>query len=265
MAPANRLKAEELPPGRAFRDCAECPEMVVVPAGSFMMGSSPAEIDALVKEFRSENFRSEGPQHRVTIAKPFTVGRFEVTFAEWDACVADGGCKHRPNDKGWGRGRRPVIDVSWHDAKEYAAWLSRKTGRIYRLLSEAEWEYAARAGTTTRYAFGDTIGKSEAQYSEEYLGSAGKTVEVGSFPANKFGLHDMHGNVAEWVEDVWHPNYEGAPTDGSVWQGGDVSRRVLRGGSWYDEPPIILRSAIRYGNHPVVRYYGIGFRLARTL
>ena len=157
-----------------------------------------------------------------------------------------------------------MIGVSWHDAKEYAAWLSRKTGKTYRLLSEAEWEYAARAGTTMRYAFGDTIGKSQAQYSEDASGSAGKTAEVGSFPANKFGLHDLHGNVWEWVEDAWHPNYQGAPGDGSVWAGGDTSLRVQRGGSWLSFP-VVLRSASRHWYRPSNRYRDLGFRLARTL
>jgi formylglycine-generating enzyme required for sulfatase activity len=219
-----------------------------------MMGSPPGEAD---------RYNDEGPQHKVTIARPFAVGKFEVTFAEWDACVAAGGCQHRPGDQGWGRGRRPVINVTWHDAKEYVAWLSRKTGKSYRLLSEAEWEYVARAGTTTRYAFGDIIGKSQAQFSEGDWGSAGKTVEVGSFPANKFGLHDMHGNVWEWVEDAWHPSYQGAPANGSVWLGGDTSLRVLRGGSWGNVPRY-LRSASRNRIQPTDRGIGIGFRVART-
>lgn len=240
-----------LEPGEEFRDCLDvCPEMVVLPAGEFMMGSPPGEAD---------RHKSEGPQRKVTIARPFAVGKYEVTFAEWDACVADGGCKHRPGDEGWGRGRRPVIDVSWHDAKEYSAWLSRKTGKAYRLLSEAEWEYSARAGTSTRYTFGDTITKSQAQH------GASKTVEVGTFAANKFGLYDMHGNVLEWVEDSWHRNYEGSPpVDGSVWPGSDMSQRALRSGSWVDSPRY-LRSAVRYWFHPSSRVKDSGFRLARTL
>ncbi len=157
-----------------------------------------------------------------------------------------------------------MIHVSWHDAKEYAEWLSRKTGKTYRLLSEAEWEYAARAGTTTRYAFGDTIIKSQAQFSEGTFGSAGRTVEVGSFLANRFGLHDMHGNVWEWVEDNWHPDYKGAPIDGSVWPGGDASLRVLRGGSWYYNQ-VSLRSATRSGVLATGRLSHIGFRLSRAL
>ena len=247
-----RAEAHLVRPGRVFRDCPDmCPEMVVLPAGEFTMGSN--------------EFNKEWPAHKVTIARPFAVGKFEVTFAEWDACGTEGGCKHHPDDQGWGRGRRPVVNVSWHDAKAYVAWLSRKTGKIYRLLSEAEWEYAARAGTTTQYASGNAINKSQAQFSEGGWGSAGKMVEVGSFPANKFKLHDLHGNVWEWVEDSWHPNYQGAPIDGSVWQGGDMSLRVLRGGGWYDNGPDNLRSANRYWIRPDVRGNGLGFRVARTL
>jgi len=244
-------EVEALSPGRAFRDCPDvCPEMVAVPAGSFRMGS-------LVTEQGRD--KTEGPERKVTIARPFAVGKFEVTFAEWDACVAAGGCYHVPDDRGWGRGRRPVIGVSWNDAKEYTAWLSGKTGKTYRLLSEAEWEYAGRARTTTRYAFGDDIKSSQAQYSRD------KTVEVGSFPPNRFGLHDMFGNVWEWVEDNWHGDYQGAPIDGSVWQGGDASRRILRGGGWRGSVIYDLRSANRGGNSPDTRTTGIGFRVARTL
>jgi formylglycine-generating enzyme required for sulfatase activity len=197
----------------------------------------------------------------MTIARPFAVGKFEVTFAEWDACVAAGGCGHRRGDEGWGRNRRPVINVSWHDAKEYVAWLSRKTGKSYRLLSEAEWEYAARGGTATAYSFGDTINKSQAQYSDGAYAEAGSTVEVGSFPANRFGLHDMHGNVWEWVEDNWHANYENAPVDGS--------RHVVARGAWgrlEDWPSIRLAPLGRPGAAaPSNRNDETGFRVARTL
>jgi formylglycine-generating enzyme required for sulfatase activity len=257
-AEEERKRAEPMRPGWEFRDCADvCPTMVVVPAGEFMMGSPLGEAD------RSSN---EGPQRKVNIERPFAVGKFEVTFAEWEACVAAGGCtsNRMPSDQGWGKGRRPVINVSWHDAKEYVKWLSDKTGRHYRLLSEAEWEYAARAGTTTRYAFGGTISKSQAQFPEGGAGSAGETAEVGSFPANRFGLHDMHGNVLEWVEDNWHPDDQGAPLDGSVWRGGDVSLRVCRGGAWVDNPDF-LRSARRVIGLPDDRLSNVGFRLARTL
>jgi formylglycine-generating enzyme required for sulfatase activity len=253
----NRAEAELRRPGREFRDCPDvCPEMVVLPAGEFMMGSPPDE---------AGQDGTEGPQRKVTIAQPFAVGKFEVTFAEWDACVAADGCLFRPEDEGWGRGRRPVINVSWYDAKEYAAWLSRKAGKTYRLLSEAEWEFAVRAGTTTRYAFGDTITTRQAQYSETHLGAPGKTVEVGLFPPNKFGLHDLHGNVAEWVEDAWHPNYHGAPTDGSVRAGGNTSQRVLRGGSWGNYGASYLRSARRDWFLAMHHSKLIGFRVSRTL
>jgi formylglycine-generating enzyme required for sulfatase activity len=207
----------------------------------------------------SNEHDNEKPVHRVTIRAPFAVGRFAVTFEEWDAA----GLAHKPSEEGWGRGRRPVINVSWDDAKDYVRWLSQQTGREYRLLSEAEWEYAARAGTTTQYAFGDTITKSQAQF------SANRTAEVGSFPANRFGLHDMHGNVWEWVEDSKYPNYRGAPTDGSVRRGGDKLVeffRARRGGSWLCwHRPEYLSSAHRHGGRRTYRDRSLGFRVARTL
>ena len=251
-------------PGKTFRDCATCPEMVVVPAGAFRMGSPRSE------EGRDSD---EGPQHRVTIPAPFAVGKYEVTFAEWDACVAAGGCNgHRPDDRGWGRGRRPVINVSWEDAKTYVGWLSRETGERYRLLSEAEWEYSARAGTTGPFHFGARISTDQANYDGNYSYGSGrkgvsrrKTMPVGSFPANAFGLHDVHGNLKEWVEDCWHSSYAGAPTNGSAWvTGGDCERRVLRGGSWYDLPRD-LRSANRNWGTAGIRYVSFGFRVSRTL
>ena len=246
-----------LRPGRVFRDCPECPEMVVVQAGSFLMGSPSHE---------AGRGNDEGPRHRVTIARPFAVGKYEVTFAEWDACVADGGCGgHRPGDEGWGRGRRPVINVSWDDAKAYVRWLNRKTGKQYRLPSEAEWEYAARAGTTTRYNWGDDIGRNRANCNG--CGSRWdrkQTGPVGSFRANVFGLHDVHGNVREWVEDCWKGSYEGAPSDGSARTGGDCGSRVLRGGSWI-RLPRFLRSASRLRYRAGNRNNISGFRVARTL
>jgi formylglycine-generating enzyme required for sulfatase activity len=252
------VEADLLRAGREFRDCPDvCPEMVVIPAGDFTMGLSPGEIAAVKKQVGSDWAKSEGPQRKVTITRPLAVGKFEVTFAQWDACVVAGGCSHQPDDEGWGRGRRPVIKVSWQDAKEYVDWLSRKTGKTYRLLSEAEWEYAARAGTTTRYAFGDFLNKSDAHFASI------ETKEVGSFPPNNFGLHDMHGNVWELCEDNWHENYEGAPLDGSVWSGGDTSLRVIRGGSWGDSS-IVLRATARYWQQPNDRYYIVGFRVARA-
>ena len=193
--------------GDVFRDCDVCPEMVVVPAGEFMMGSPPSE------EGRGDD---EGPVHRVTISEPFAVGVYEVTFEEWDACVSGGGCGgYRP--EGWGRSSRPVINVSWDDAQAYVAWLSGKTGEAYRLLSESEWEYAARAGTTTRYHWGDDVGRNRANCVDDYCGDSWEfTAPVGSFGANGFGLHDILGNVREWVEDCWNGSYAGAPSDGSA-------------------------------------------------
>ena len=249
--------------GEVFRDCLECPEMVVVPAGSYRMGSPSREED------RDDD---EGPVHEVRIAEPFAVGVYEVTFSEWEACVNGGGCGgHRPDDRGWGRGNRPVINVSWEDAQRYVTWLTRRTGEAYRLLSESEWEYAARAGTTTPFHFGATISTDQANYDGNYTYGSGregryreKTAPVGRFPANRFGLHDVHGNVWEWVQDCWNASYHGAPRNGSAWERGDCSKRVLRGGSW-NLKPRILRSANRYWFSSGNRNIYLGFRIARTL
>jgi formylglycine-generating enzyme required for sulfatase activity/CRP-like cAMP-binding protein len=247
-----------LKPGDTFRECAGgCPEMVVVPAGDFMMGSPANE------ERRTD---SERPQHKVTIAAPFAVSKFEVTFDEWDVCVTYGDCSPQILDNGFGRGRRPVINVSWYDAQRYVAWLSKMTGKSYRLLSEAEWEYAARAGTKTSYSWGDEIGRGKANClgcGSEWDGK--QTAPVGSFATNAFGLHDMHGNVSEWVEDCYHANYNGAPTNGSAWAaGGDCSSRMIRGGGW-NISPVNLRSASRGRGTTFLQFNSLGFRVARTL
>ena len=243
-------------PGTTFRDCSECPEMVVVPAGKFMMGSEVGDDD-------------EKPVHEVVIAKPFAVGKFEVTFDEYDACAADGGCtmhKH-PSDAGWGRGRHPVIAMPWMWVGGYLEWLSQKTGKHYRLLTEAEWEYAARAGTTTKYAFGDTITHDQANFSAGKQGQ-GRTVEVGSYPPNAWGLYDMHGNVWEWVEDCYEVSYEyngkKTPADGSAYVYFNCPTRVARGGSW-DYEANEIRSATRYAVKPTYGLDEIGFRVARSL
>jgi formylglycine-generating enzyme required for sulfatase activity len=200
----------------------------------------------------------------VTIARPFAVGKTEVTFAEWDTCVVAGACAKASDS--WGRGEQPAINVSWDGAKQYVTWLSKITGKEYRLLKEAEWEYAARAGTTTAYSWGDDIGKGNANCNG--CGSQWdnrQTAPVGSFKPNAFGLYDMHGNVFEWVEDSWHNSYEGAPTDGLRWvEDADASIRVVRGGSWYSDPQN-LRAADRLGFPTDLRLNNIGFRLARTL
>jgi len=226
--------------------------MVVVPSGSFMMGSPESEVG---------RYRNEGPVHRVSVHQPFAIGKYEVTFAEWDACVSGGGCNgYRPHDEFWGRGKRPVINVSWKDATSYTSWLSRKTGHAYRLPSEAEWEYAARAGTDTRYHFGNNINPSEANHGWNIDG----TVAVGSYPANAFGLHDVHGNVEEWVEDCWNESYVGAPSDTSVWKAGDCSFRVLRGGT-AASTMFFVRSAHRDWSDIGRRHSMDGFRISRTL
>ena len=240
-APAARREpsaAAERPsrqPGETFRDTLRSggsgPEMVVIPAGSFRMGC----VSGVGCNDR------EHPVHEVTISQSLAVGKYEVTFAEWDACVAAGGCSHRPNDA-WGRSRHPVMRVSWDDVQEYVRWLSSQTGAEYRLLSESEWEYAARAGTSTAYSWGNQIGSGRANC--DGCGSQwddSQTAPVGSFSPNVWGLHDMHGNVWEWVQDCWNGSYSGAPSNGGAWQQGDCSRRVLRGGSWDDSsegPPL---------------------------
>ena len=243
--------------GESFRECAkDCPEMVVVPAGEFMMGSAADERD---------HYDNEDPLHRVTIARPLAVSKFEVTFEQWDACVANGACPH-VSDSNMGRGPQPVINVSLDNAQQYVAWMSTMTGRPYRLLSEAEWEYAARAGTTTAYSWGDEIGKNNANCNG--CGSewdSQRTAPVGSFAPNRFGLYDMHGNVWEWVEDCLHTNYEGAPKDGSAWLAqGDCNRRVVRGGSWAGFP-VGLRSALRFWYSTDDHGTDLGLRIARTL
>ncbi len=243
--------------GDTFKDCDPCPEMVIVPPGIFRMG-----------DLHGVGYFSEMPIRAIHIGHAFAVGKFEVTFDEWAACVSDDGCNgYRPDDLGWGRGDRPVVHVSWHDAKTYVRWLSRKTGKTYRLLSEAEWEYAARAGTRTMFSWGDWVGSGYANCAG--CGSAWDdelTAPVGSFAPNGFGLYDMHGNVYEWVEDCWHSGYEGAPSDGSAWTSGGLCQvRILRGGS-YNDTPILVRSANRDGNLANDRYNLFsGFRVARAL
>ena len=238
-------------PGTVFRDCDGCPEMVVIPAGRFQMGC------VLGRECRD----SEQAVHTVTIARPFALSTYEVTFEEYDRFTFP----NRVDDEGWGRGRRPVMNVSWNDAREYVAWLSSETGLQYRLPSEAEWEYAARGGTTTAYSWGNEIGNNRANCIRCGSQWAGMTVPVGSFGANAWGLHDMHGNVGEWTEDCWHDSYVGAPRDGSAWTVGEnCGQRVLRGGSWSDNPRY-LRAAIRIRSVAGSRSFNSGFRVARTL
>jgi formylglycine-generating enzyme required for sulfatase activity len=252
-------------PNQSFRECAPkqqdkdyCPDMVVVPAGSFMMGSPATE---------QGHGKGEEPLHQVTIAKPFAVSKYELTFDEWDTCVNYGDCPQGISDSGFGRGQRPVINVTWDDAQRYVAWLSKMTGKTYRLLSEAEYEYATRAGTTTAYPWGNDIGKNNANCNG--CGSKwdkGQTAPVGSFAPNKFGLYDMVGNVFGWTQDCAYDNYNGAPTDGSAWiEDSNCKYRVVRGGSWFLTPDN-LRSAARVWLASGGRNLSLlGLRLGRTL
>ena len=250
-------------PGTVFRDCPHCPEMVVVPAGSFVMGRQADDKTARL-----------GPRHEVRIAQHFAAGRFEVTVAQWEACVADGACVrtgqrdsiriHRLKGMESAGLRAPVTRTDWGDAKSYVEWLSHKTGKRYRLLSEAEWEYAARVGTTTPWFCGaDASCLDEVAW---YAANSGNlTHPVGAKRANAFGLHDVHGSLWEWVEDCWHPDYRGAPSDGSAWTtGGDCSRRVLRGGSW-GSTAWTLRIANRFAERENGNTLVFGIRVARTL
>ncbi|MEZ4599564.1 MAG: SUMF1/EgtB/PvdO family nonheme iron enzyme [Syntrophotaleaceae bacterium] len=236
-----------------LQDGSNGPEMVVIPAGSFLMG-----------DVSGAGYRNERPVHRVTIEKPVGMGRFEITFDDYDHfCHAVG----RPlvSDEGWGRGRQPVINVSWHDAVAYAAWLSEQTGHHYRLPTEAEWEYGARAGNAGSYWWGDAIGQGRANCAE--CGSQWDNLNpapVGSFTANAFGLFDTVGNVWEWCQDPGHAGYVGAPDDGAVWEEGGEPRRILRGGAWNDVARNV-RSSIRGRCESEKPANGVGFRLVREL
>ena len=274
-------------------------EMVPIPAGSFFMGNM-SDCDKPEKQARSMTVSFsemdklalspdytcyyETPVHRVVVPA-FKMGKYEVTVAQWDACVADGGCNgYSPSDDtfwdpsmpaSWARDNRPVIGVSWNDIQSFIDWLNGRTGGNFRLPTEAEWEYAARAGTTTRYSWGDDIGRNRANCSlcfwwGERRGADERdvTAPVGSFPANAWGVHDMHGNVWEWVQDCWNEDeyalqgYEDAPDDGSAWESGDCGQRVLRGGSWKNHPNY-LSSSTRGRRARANRYNGVGFRLAQ--
>lgn len=251
QAPATAPAQASAPasPAKAVRDCDDCPELSLVPAGSFEMGSN-------------EMFEFEKPVHTVTIARPFYIGTDEVTFAQWDVCVAEGGCSHRPSDRNLGRGKRPVTDIHWNDANAYLVWLSYKTGRKYRLPTEAEWEYAARAGTTTSYPWGNSVDKEMANCLGCNVQPRRQASEVGQFPPNRFGLRDMAGNAAEWVADCWSENYRAAPRDGSAYATAGCRERVLRGGSFNNDPRY-LRSAARFKYESDVRFYTNGFRVLR--
>ncbi len=232
----------------SFSDCENCPTMTTLPGGAFMMGS-PAD----------EPGRAgyEGPQHEVIVAS-FAMSETEITHDQWQACVDDGGCgAYTPGDAGFGREARPAIFISWRDATAYAKWLSAKTGKAYRLPTEAEWEYAARGGTSTAYWWGDRFDRSHV--------AMGATRPAGELAPNPFGLRGMLGNAAEWVEDCYVNNYAAAPVDGSAVKSGDCGRRVVRGGSWRDQQPALLRAANRSRITQTVRDRSVGFRVALSL
>ena len=239
-------------PGETFRDCDGCPEMVVIPSGSFDMGDSVGD-----------GLDRERPVHGVTVAKPFAIGRFEVTFQQWDACIEAGGCSYKPDDLNWGRGNRALGDVTWKDANEYIGWLSCITGARYRLPSEAEWEYMARAGSATKFPWGNEIGKARARCLS-CEGGLPQVIEVGNFPPNDFGVYDTVGSVGEWVEDCLNNDYTGAPADGSAWVSGQCYYRIVRGGGWYGDAKF-LTSSYRNFKSVDARDDTYGFRVARDV
>jgi formylglycine-generating enzyme required for sulfatase activity len=266
--PLSRNEEMALRPMDHFSECELCPEMVVIPAGQFLMGARDEEAGSTP---------DERPQHRVSFAQPFSVSRFPVTFSEWDACVAAKGCSYQPSDQGWGRGTRPVINILWEEARDYVAWLSRTTGKTYRLLSEAEREYVARAGTTTAYWWGDSFEPARANCDPAYrklyytgigdlekLNAKTQTLPVESFSPNPWGLYQVHGNVYDWVEDCWNDSYDGAPFDGSAWTSGNCERHVLRGGAFSRKPHAARSSArIWFGSSNRLAYMSV--RVARGL
>jgi formylglycine-generating enzyme required for sulfatase activity len=290
--PLTPAQEQALKPRDTFKECDVCPEMVVVRAGAFLLGSPESEAD------RADN---EGPQHRVTIGKPFALGKFELTVDQFTAFVMEtgydagsvcdiwlNGTWEERQGYSWRnpgfaqRGGQPAACLSWDDAKAYLAWLSRKAGNPYRLPSEAEWEYAARAGASGRFHFGGDdndycrYGNGADQSAANEVPGAKPwnvlpcrdghpyTAPVGSFAPNAFGLNDTHGNVFEWVEDCWNESYAGAPADGSAWTSGDCEIRVQRGGAW-GYPRDYLRIAVRGRQPQAYRYVNAGIRAARTL
>ncbi|MDA1090185.1 MAG: SUMF1/EgtB/PvdO family nonheme iron enzyme [Proteobacteria bacterium] len=254
---AAKPKAPAFTPGQVFKDCPECPELVVVPAGLYVMGLS------------AESKKSK-PAHRVSIKKPFAMGRFEVKFSEWTACVKGGGCNREPDDHKWGREGRPVINVTYFDVKRYLEWISKKTGKRYRLPSEAEWEYADRAGATTLWWWGNKVGTNKANCKDckSRWSDGGDlphgSAPVGSFAPNSFGIYDTAGNVFEWVEDCWNESHANAPKNGAARTEGNCRYRVLRGGSFYYFSKV-AKSFYRAKNPPEVKSYWLGFRVLREL
>ena len=249
---ARTLHAQDLKPGTLFKDCNACPEMVVLPVGSFSMGST-------------KGHKREQPVQNITMNKPLAAARYETTFQEWDACHSAGGCTKNVLDRGWGRGRRPVMNVLYADALEYTAWLSQKTGHTYRLPSEAEWEYAARAGTSTEHWWGDIMKKGAANCRKCGTQWSGiQSAPVGSFKPNPWGLFDVHGNVMEYVQDCWSKNHEGLPLNARPKKTKNCQSRVIKSGAWYYLPKV-SRSASRARNDTRVFSYFIGFRVFREI
>jgi formylglycine-generating enzyme required for sulfatase activity len=236
--------------GQSLRDCETCPELVILRAGTFEMGAGAQPFDR--------------PVHRVTIPRPFAIARREATINEWRSCVEAGACKYRPKVVDEQAGTQPITNVSWFDAQEYVAWLSALTRRTYRLPSEAEWEYAARGGTSTAFSWGPQVGDSKANCRECSRTGGHELSSVASFAPNGFGLFDMAGNAAEWVEDCWNDSYRGAPQDGTAWLTGTCSQRVLRGGS-FDSSASYVKPSARFRYDADVRYYANGFRVVRGL
>ena len=249
------LKQERIWPGLRYRDCEDCPELVLIPAGAFEMGSPDTEDGRL---------RNEGPQRTVDVSRMFWTGVYEVTNKEWSACVQGGDCRAISENSSSHKESHPVTNVSWHDAREYIEWISRTTGKKYRLLSEAEWEYVARASTSSPYQFGEIISTDQANFGRASVNMADSdgAIPVGSFPANRFGLHDVHGNAAEWVRDCWFDNHVDAPLDGVPRESTVCQFRVIRGGSWQDDG-LKVRLASRGRAAPSLPSVHIGFRVAR--
>ena len=242
----------ELAPGTIFKDCLVCPEMSIIPSGTFMMGSTKGK-------------KRELPLTKVSISRSVAVSRYEITFDEWDACFSAGGCSTRPSDRSWGRGKRPVINILLKDIDEYLSWLTNKTGHTYRLPSESEWEYAARAGSQTEFSWGDHMKMGAANCREcgtEWSGI--KSAPVGKFKPNAWGLYDVHGNVLEYVTDCWTTNHNKLPNDGSPILTPNCLSKVVKGGAWYYLPKV-SRSASRARNDRRVSGYFIGFRAFRDL
>lgn len=243
-------ESPELAAGSRIQDCDSCPQLVVVPVGEFVMGSDQGRPE-------------ERPPHSIALAEPFAIGVYEVTVQEWDACLREGACDLAPKSRA--DSTLPMSNVSWDDARQYLDWLSRKTGKAYRLPSEAEWEYAASGGSKTRFWWGDKVGKSNANCNDCGSQWDGKSpAPVGSFKPNPFGLYDVHGNLWEWTKDCVNRSYEGAPSDGTAWLRGDCLGRMLRGGAWNLDADY-MRTTRRHNYDRDVRYYLHGFRVVRSL